>query len=325
MKEAIAKRKTGVAGIAEAPDAMAKSTGAYIIHGKSTNFVCDLTVAVHCPIDAAHVNLGCARTFSGKNGKGNSEASGVQLGEGDGRDVAKKKTSRRAKAKCGVEISDTDGKRKPRAARAPRKATKKSSAKTGKNEPFSFPTEWHSLLGGPYSLSPGPASWMPLSAEGPEDAKPFSGPNNAESILPETLRQHRDNALERDAHALMHPPRQFAYDAGSLMAYQGCQWDAASFADMELSALPWLASTRDDNSKRVTYCWVSQLRALLTSSIASCGYTGSAKQELMNDCAGELLDFSLPAGDPAWTSYIQLLGQAPANPWAPLERDVQGA
>lgn len=122
---------------------------------------------------------------------------------------------------------------------------------------------------------------------------------------------------------LMHPPRQFAYDPASLIAYQGCQWDTEGFVGMELSALPWLASMRGDTSGRRS-CWPIHLSVTDTGCVAS--EQVEAQVDLTMDMPSSddsFLNFGLPADDPTWGSYLQLLPQQPVELWMPLEVEVE--
>lgn len=122
---------------------------------------------------------------------------------------------------------------------------------------------------------------------------------------------------------LMHPPRQLAYDPGSLIAYQGCQWDEDGFSGMELSALPWLASTRalHDRDGKLRSCAASAGLngnvdvGCLGLTAPSSGQADAFSGAPSSGFAGP--DFSLPPDDPTWNVYLQLLADVPATSWAP--------
>ncbi|EKM50982.1 uncharacterized protein PHACADRAFT_32029 [Phanerochaete carnosa HHB-10118-sp] len=197
--------------------------------------------------------------------------------------------------------------RKPKPKR-PRKPRKKAQPPASPHAPaLCVPdAEWQALWAGPSSLFPGPVPSL-LGDERPADASRGRDASGASTSGP----------------VLMHPPRQYAYDPGSLIAYQGCQWDANGFAGMELSALPWLASTRGNNNSE---CADGLLAAAINES-----YAVAAKIEADIDLGMEtpssddsFLNFGLPADDPAWGSYLQLLPQQPTKLWVPFEDGVSG-
>ena len=164
----------------------------------------------------------------------------------------KKRASKKSKmtATAGEPPADGGGtvKAKARKPRAPRKT--KAKAQLGvkaDTKPDAFTEEWQMLWDGPSSLFPGPAPWLSIPDEGRE------GQFGMSSILPANLAHQGVNInVERNSPAPMHPPRPFAYDVGSLIAYQGCEWDPDGFVDMELSALPWLASTHHGTGERAS-------------------------------------------------------------------------
>ncbi|KIP04654.1 hypothetical protein PHLGIDRAFT_120536 [Phlebiopsis gigantea 11061_1 CR5-6] len=193
---------------------------------------------------------------------------------------------------------------KKKTARAPRKPRKKAQPKDGGKPqtatgPSSAPvldSEWQALWSGPSSLFPCPAPWTPSEAWTAQGGRAAPADGHAR-VWPTDGPESPCDGDTKKEHAgpvLMHPPRHLAYDAGSLMAYQGCRWDADGFNAMELSALPWLAST--------------------CAPMVVDGSNGAGAEHII-----EGPDFSLPAVDPSWSAYIQLLTDVPATAWAPLE------
>ena len=200
---------------------------------------------MHAPIDPTDAKPGSAvpaRTTA-------CTTAGAQSNKNDAGKAVRRRTNKKPKGGAG-DSAEGGGEttRKPSTARKPRR---KAVARGGEIKPLVIAPEWQSLWDGPSSLFPGPAPGASLALEEPVDVKPVAGPSHTPSILPAILQCDRIENARKNVPAPLHPPRQFAYDAGSLMAYQGCQWDADGFADMELSALPWLASTHGGNGEHV--------------------------------------------------------------------------
>ncbi|GJE90626.1 hypothetical protein PsYK624_067700 [Phanerochaete sordida] len=218
-----------------------------------------------------------SRKTAGRSNKGNVPAN---------KNAAAATSKRPAKAGPAGDDASEEPKReepkpKPKRVRKPRKKAAPPL--------FAPDAEWQALFSGQPSLFPGPIP----SLLG--DAHTTSAPGS---------RGRKASRASTPGPMLMHPPRPFAYDPASLIAYQGCAWDADGFGAMELSALPWLASTGGDGA-------VKAQDADLGVSVPSSDDT--------------VLDFGLPADDPAWGAYLKFLPHEPAGLWMPLEESADAA
>lgn len=158
--------------------------------------------------------------------------------------------------------------RKPRKKAQPKETGKPGAAAATSSAPV-FDSELEALWSGPSSLFPCPAPWTPSAAWTAQGGLAAPTDGHA-SMWPTDGSEPPCDGDMKNEHAgpvLMHPPRQFSYDLGSLMAYQGCRWDAEGFSGMELSALPWLASTCAPMVVDGELCVLARLLTMLTVAV----------------------------------------------------------